>query len=482
MVRKRKNLTRKRRTRSRKFMKGGAHFTNDMKIFIVHYKKLLDRKKRIIEQLEKYKLTNYEFVEIDRDELNKYDTTIFDNTLFNVYKAINLSHIHCYREIADKYEFGLILEDDAILDENFTEKLSKYLRQLPKDYDMLFIGGHPTLRIEDSKTIPEIHVYEKGHEMTDWGGHGATRTTASYIVSKQCAVKLMKYIQNSNHKISKQIDFWLNDVLKDGAFKVYWGEPSIVEQGSNTGKTKTSYEMKGGSDKKESVLIILSTNEMYPEFKPQVETLKKYIEHLSKTYTVDIAGISSKDDFSNYSGILDFKYKYINSKLQVAKICDFITENKDTLNYDWFLRTRPEEELLDFDTIDFKNLPKDAVSARAREYAGPFTGKYSCSVGGEGSFKDTKACLYKPTLEKIILNSDIYVFHKTAIDKGGFSKLTKEEENWGTQNDKVSQSEWFFSHTMTSRGIKLNIIGINTKFTRKSRNQFMYSGNIKNIP
>jgi hypothetical protein len=221
---------------------------------------------------------------------------------------------------------------------------------------------------------------------------------------------------------------------------------------------------------------------MYPEFKPQVETLKKYIEHLSTRYTVELAGISSKDDFSNYEDTLVFKYKYINPNLQMAKICDFITENKDTLNYDWFLRTRPEEELLDFDCINFESLPKDAVSARAREYAGPFTGKYSCSVGGEGSFKDIKECLYKPTLEKIILNSDIYAFHKTVIDKGAFSKLTNEEESWGTQYDKNTQSEWFFSHILSSRGIHLNIIGINTKFTRKSRNQFMYSGNIKNTP
>jgi len=225
-------------------MKGGVHFGHDMKIFVIHYKKLTDRKKEMLEQFDKYKLTNYEFIEIDRDELDKYDTSIFDNTLRNEYKAINLSHINCYREIAEKYEFALILEDDAILQENFTEKLSKYLQQLPKDYDMFFIGGHPGLRIEDSKTIPETYVYEKGYEMTDWGGHGATRTTGSYITSKKCAVKILKYINDSNHKVSKPIDLWLNDVLKDGAFKVYWGEPSIVQHGSHTGKTKTSYELK----------------------------------------------------------------------------------------------------------------------------------------------------------------------------------------------------------------------------------------------
>jgi hypothetical protein len=74
------------------------------------------------------------------------------------------------------------------------------------------------------------------------------------------------------------------------------------------------------------------------------------------------------------------------------------------------------------------------------------------------------------------------VFHKTAVENGAFSKLTNEEENWGTEYDTNTQSEWFFSHILTSRGIKLNIIGINAKFTRKSRNQFMYSGNIQNVP
>jgi hypothetical protein len=235
------------------------------------------------------------------------------------------------------------------------------------------------------------------------------------------------------------------------------------------------------SDKKESILIILSSNEMYPEFKPQVESLKKYMEHLSKTYMVDIAGISSKDDFSNYSDLLDFKYKYINPKLQMAKMCDFITENKDTLNYDWFLRTRPEEEMLDFDTINFESLPKDAVSARAREYAGPFTGKYSCSVGGEGSFKNIKACFYKTELEKLVLDSNDYVFHKTVVEKGGFAKITQEEKEWEKSTGMNNENEWFFDHIMVSRNIKKNITGINLKFTRKSRNQVWYSGDINTV-
>ena len=241
---------------------------------------------------------------------------------------------------------------------------------------------------------------------------------------------------------------------------------------------KIAKSLKGGSQK-QSILIILSTNEMYPEFKPQTVTLKKYIEHLSKTYNVDLAGISSKDDFSNYEDTLVFKYKYVNAKAQVSKICDFISENRDKLNYDWYFRTRPEEELLDFDCINFETLPKDAVSARAREYAGPFTGKYSCSVGGEGSFKDIKACLYKPELEKLVLDSNDYVFHKTVVEKGGFAKITQEEKDWEKSTGRNNEDEWFFDNIMVSRNIKKNIIGINLRFTRKSRNQFWNSGDVK---
>jgi len=248
----------------------------------------------------------------------------------------------------------------------------------------------------------------------------------------------------------------------------------------HTRSRKIAKSLKGGSHK-QSILIILSTNEMYPEFKPQTVTLKKYIEHLSKTYNVDLAGISSKDDFSNYEDTLVFKYKYVNAKAQVSKICDFISENRDKLNYDWYFRTRPEEELLDFDCINFETLPKDAVSARAREYIGPFTGKYSCSVGGEGAYKDIKACFYKTELEKLVLDSNDYVFHKTVVEKGGFAKITQEEKDWEKSTGRNNEDEWFFDNIMVSRNIKKNIIDIELKFTRKSRNQVCYSGGINTV-
>lgn len=482
----RTKFTRKRRTHSRKNAKkwkGGMSMFTHMKIFIVHYKKLVDRKKDIIDQLAKYNLNNYEFVEIDRDELDKHNTIIFNKKMSNPLKAIALSHFHCYREIANKYECALILEDDAIFEENFLKKLSVYLKQLPSDYDMVFIGGCAKLHIEAHNIVNGKHIYEKGHEATSWGGQGASRCTHGYIVNKKCAVKIVDYINKLKVTIDHQIDFWLNTAIKENAFKIYWAEPTLISQGTQIGKMNTSYNTKyeeqyqllyppvkklNGGQHKESILIILLSNEMSPEFKPQITKLKEYVDHLSKRYNVDIAAISSNNDFNNYSDILKFKYTYINTKRQLSKICDFITEKKSILHYDWYVKIRPEIEILDYNMINFKTLPKDSVSARAREYRGPYKSKYSCSVGGEGSYKHIKECYYKNTTELIVLDDNLYVFHKNVIDRGGFTPV----------EDSNGQNEWLHSTLWTNRNIKLNPIGINMKFSRLKNNNIIYSGNI----
>ena len=227
----------------------------------------------------------------------------------------------------------------------------------------------------------------------------------------------------------------------------------------------------GGS--KESILIILVSNEMYEEFIPKIDALSKYINHLSNKYNVDVAAISSKDDFSKYSTQLTFKYTHINTKPQLSKVCDFFLEYKSMLNYDWYVKIRPEIEILDYDTIDFSKLPKDSINARVRNYRGPYRNKHSCSVGGEGLYKSVKACFYSPHLELIKLDDSLYIFHKNVVDNGGFSPV----------DDNPTQTEEFHSMVWSSRNIPLNIISINIKFSRKkngSNSSPIHSGDIIN--
>jgi GR25 family glycosyltransferase involved in LPS biosynthesis len=212
-----------------------------MKIFVVHYKKLINRKNHILEQFNKYNITDYEFIEIDRDELYEQNISMFQENYSKSQIAISLSHFYAYKQIRDNYDNGLIFEDDVILSDNFINIFNKYITKLPEDYDMLFLGDGYNLHIEKHKLIPNKYIYEKCLYPTRWGGNGAGRCTDSYLVNKKCAIKLCEYINNLSYKINLAIDWWLNIAARDNNFKVYWAEPTIVTQGTQTGLFKSSH-------------------------------------------------------------------------------------------------------------------------------------------------------------------------------------------------------------------------------------------------
>jgi len=210
---------------------------NIEKIYVIHYKKLVERKAHILEEFKKHNITNFEFIDIDRDELQNYDVTIFEKNYSKSQIAITLSHLSAYKEIVAKYNNALILEDDAILAENFSEKLNSYLAQIPETYDMVFLGDGCGMHIESQFIVPNLNVYDACIRKDGV----ATRCTDSYIVSKNCAKKIMNYIENLPYKIRNAVDAWLNIVIRDNNLNVYWTEPTIVNQGTQYGKFQSSH-------------------------------------------------------------------------------------------------------------------------------------------------------------------------------------------------------------------------------------------------
>lgn len=213
-----------------------------MKIFVLHYSKLFDRKKHILEQFQKQNIKDYEFIEkYDKDEITDYESNIFEINYKKSTMSLHLKHNYVYKLIAENYENALICEDDVILCDNFIEKINNYMTQIPQNYDMLFIGDGCNLHIEQHKLINNQNIYEKNLEPTSWGGDGASRCSDSYIITKKCANKLCEYINNLKCKINLPIDWWLNVAARDNNFKVYWTEPTIVTQGTQCGLFNTSH-------------------------------------------------------------------------------------------------------------------------------------------------------------------------------------------------------------------------------------------------
>ena len=206
-----------------------------MKVFIIHYKPLILRKKLMLEQLSYqnnilFANYDYEFIE----NLDKEELTINQLKKFNIINMANISliykHFFIYNKISQLNENNfLILEDDCILYKNFSKVLNNYINELPKDYDMLFLGSGCNLHYP--KIIKNKHIYKVNHP--------ATRCTDSILVNKKCCKKLVEYFNNDKN-INKPIDFYLNDILKILDLNIYWCEPTIVKQGSEIGLYKSS--------------------------------------------------------------------------------------------------------------------------------------------------------------------------------------------------------------------------------------------------
>lgn len=202
----------------------------DFEINIVHYVKLSERKDKLIKEFEG-KGINYNFIDkYDRERLTKENLEKFTNDLNDAYKANFLSHIECYKNLLEsKYSYTLILEDDSIPNPKFYSKVNRYLKQLPKNFDLFYISdGKSKFNIPIYKKIPFKNVYIKKNNYTKWGGHGASKFADGYFVSRNCAEKLFNEFNKKDYKVNTSIDWWKNEMIQSHALNVYWGEPTLI--------------------------------------------------------------------------------------------------------------------------------------------------------------------------------------------------------------------------------------------------------------
>lgn len=214
-----------------------------MKAFVVHYRKLDQRRKSLTVQLEAARMQAVFVDHIDRDSISKHDLGMFDRRrkylLFGrrirpVDMAITLSHLHCLQLARECSDCSIILEDDAILAEDFSDSLSKCHRQLPIGWDLCFLGDGCGFHIPECQRQPGVLVYEKGHGPTDWGGAGATRCTDSYLVTPAAAHQILQHASCLRSSVHLPYDWWLNEVIRLLGLRVYWAEPTMVTQGSQS--------------------------------------------------------------------------------------------------------------------------------------------------------------------------------------------------------------------------------------------------------
>jgi GR25 family glycosyltransferase involved in LPS biosynthesis len=111
-------------------------------------------------------------------------------------------------------DYGLIFEDDVVIDKNIFKKLNKTLSNIPSDWDILLLSCH-------------CIVCERYDEFYDTGKFFWLHC---YIVKKSSANKIIDYLKSG--KIGKQIDSELSDMIEEKKLKVYCLKDSLCKQGN----------------------------------------------------------------------------------------------------------------------------------------------------------------------------------------------------------------------------------------------------------
>jgi hypothetical protein len=232
----------------------------------------------------------------------------------------------------------------------------------------------------------------------------------------------------------------------------------------------------------EKVLIILISKHMDNRFIENIHILKKRL-----LVKYDIALISSHEDFQEYENVFDcIKYKILSDKFQLSKICDFLSSSCDIYQYEWFIKFRPEIELLENITYEKLNsLCKKSINSRVRIYEGNRSLKYATSIRDQQCEK-YEIIFHKDKDDIIWIDDMFYIFNKNVIYAKGFIHITNEDKSKYLENSKhidkysICENEWEEFHTFIwkKRKINLEILSFNLKMTNRN-NVILYSGDIR---
>lgn len=183
------------------------------KVYVINLDKDVERIKGLDAQLKANGIEYTRFSAVDGSKVvhSKYLTEYCNTFCTDGMKGCALSHRTIWEDmIANNYSHVCILEDDAHIADNFNEDFDKAWKQLPKKYDIFYLGCGlrctdtaplPTLINKVQGTTPEVVSKNILSVSGSMGTHG-------YIISNKCA-KLIYTLPILTH-IDMQLEFWIH--------------------------------------------------------------------------------------------------------------------------------------------------------------------------------------------------------------------------------------------------------------------------------
>jgi len=125
--------------------------------------------------------------------------------------ACTLSHLTAVKKASDTGNPSvLIFEDDCLFDPAFEEKFPEYMRQVPEDWDMLFLGGyHFETPVSVSRNVVRARM---------------TLTTHAYAVRQSIYTDFIELNETPPAIVDR------NNTILQKKFNCYCCEPNLVGQ------------------------------------------------------------------------------------------------------------------------------------------------------------------------------------------------------------------------------------------------------------
>ncbi|MEG8230839.1 glycosyltransferase family 25 protein [Candidatus Rickettsia tasmanensis] len=137
------------------------------------------------------------------ENINYYsDSKILNHTLTAGELGCYCSHREIWlKMVKDNIPYALIIEDDAILNDDFRNKFLTMLKHLPTDWDLIYLS------LSHSKNKIFYNIYNNPY-LKKIGHGGYFNTTTGYLIHLKAAQKLLEYSKNFTLEIDNVPSFY----------------------------------------------------------------------------------------------------------------------------------------------------------------------------------------------------------------------------------------------------------------------------------
>ncbi len=207
-----------------------------LSIYVINVKSFTKRRELIELQLAKLNLQANYILDWDKDELTAeiIEQYFIPDQLSAGQMSCGMKHITALQYIAEQEDgYSLVLEDDALLSDDFSDGISHSLRETSRfpGPKVIFIGSGGNFYTPKSQRVNGQYLYI--------GKRG--RFADSYILDATTAQLRLDWI--AQNKVSQPIDNQFETIDRELGIQMLWLEDPVVEQGSKAGLFNSSLEV-----------------------------------------------------------------------------------------------------------------------------------------------------------------------------------------------------------------------------------------------